>query len=191
MDDPNDNLTLVRRSPASVVLTPVMDVKLANQRLVELQEFCANYLQESKDGGTDGGDFGLIPGAGKKKTLFKSGADKLCDVYGLADRYTIISKVEDFERGLFDYTIECWLVRKTDEMFVGSGLGSCSSYEAEVPLARRAARVSGVPASHDYQRQRGVRRRLVVLDQEGRVWCEVRAERSRCHRPTDRARREP
>lgn len=122
---------LVRRSPASVVLTPVMDVKLAQQRLQELQEFCANYLQESKDGGTDGGDFGLIPGAGKKKTLFKSGADKLCDVYGLADRYTIISKVEDFDQGLFDYTIECWLVRKTDEMFVGSGLGSCSSWESK------------------------------------------------------------
>ena len=133
MDVLNDNppTALVRRSPASVVLTPVMDVKLAQHRLQELQEFCANYLQESKDGGTDGGDFGLIPGAGKKKTLFKSGADKLCDVYGLADRYSIISKVEDFDRGLFDYTIECWLVRKTDELFVGSGLGSCSSWEAK------------------------------------------------------------
>jgi hypothetical protein len=58
--------------------------RLAQQRLEELQEFCANYLQESKDGGTDGGDYGIIPGAGKKKVLFKSGAEKLCDVYGLA-----------------------------------------------------------------------------------------------------------
>ena len=134
MDDPNDNLALVRRTPreaSSVVLTPVMDVKVAQRRLEELQEFCANYLQESNDGGTDGGDFGLIPGAGKKKVLFKSGAEKLCDVYGLADRYIIISKVEDFDRGLFDYTIECTLVRKTDEMFVGSGLGSCSSWESK------------------------------------------------------------
>ena len=133
MEDPNDNLgtALVRRSPSSVVLTPVMDVKVAQRRLEELQEFCANYLQESNDGGTDGGDYGIIPGAGKKKVLFKSGAEKLCDVYGLADRYIIISKVEDFDRGLFDYTIECTLVRKTDEMFVGSGLGSCSSWESK------------------------------------------------------------
>jgi hypothetical protein len=123
--------TLMRRAPKDVVLMPVMDVRLAQQRLQELQEFCANYLQESKDGGTDGGDYGTIPGAGKRKTLFKSGAEKLCDVYGLADRYVIVSKVEDFDHGLFDYTIQCELVRKTDEMFVGSGLGSCSSFESK------------------------------------------------------------
>lgn len=131
---PNDDSTAelaVRRTPGDVVLMPVMDVARAKQRLVELQDFCAGYLQESKDGGQDGGDFGIIPGAGKKKVLLKSGAEKLCDVYGLADRYRILSKVEDFVNGLFDYTIECELVRKTDEMFVGSGLGSCSSYESK------------------------------------------------------------
>lgn len=122
---------LVRRTSSDVVLRPVMDVHLAKQRLEELQDFCAHYLQESKDGGTDGGDYGIIPGAGQKKVLLKSGAEKLCDVYGLADRYRIVSKVEDFDRGLFDYTLECTLVRKTDEMFVGSGLGSCSTYESK------------------------------------------------------------
>lgn len=127
-----ESVGLVRRAARDVVLMPVMDVKLAQQRLEELQEFCANYLQESKDGGTDGGDYGIIPGAGgKKRVLFKSGAEKLCDVYGLADRYLILSKVEDFEQGLFDYTIECHLVRKTDEMFVGSGLGACSTWESK------------------------------------------------------------
>jgi hypothetical protein len=122
---------LVRRAPGDVVLMPVMNVQLAKRRMEELQEFCAGYLQESRDGGTDGGDYGIIPGAGQKKVLLKSGAEKLCDVYGLADRYRILSKVEDFDHGLFDYTIECVLVRKTDEMFVGSGLGTCSSYEAK------------------------------------------------------------
>src|SRR4029450_10902644 len=101
------------------------------ERLAELQAFCADYLQESHDGGNDGGDYGIIPGAGKKKVLLKSGSGKLCDVYGLADRYRIVARLEDFDHGLFDYTIECELVRKTDEMFVGSGLGSCSSYEAK------------------------------------------------------------
>lgn len=124
-------MALARRQPKDVVLMPVMDVALAKARLSELQEFCANYLTESKDGGTDGGDYGVIPGAGKKKVLFKSGSEKLCDVYGLADRYRILTKVEDFDRGLFDYTIECELTRKTDEMFVGSGLGSCSSFESK------------------------------------------------------------
>lgn len=124
---------LVRRTARDAQLVPVMDVALAKRRLEELQEFCAGYLQESKDGGNDGGDFGVIPGAGagKKKVLLKSGADKLCDVYGLADRYRILLKVEDFANGLFDYTIECELVRKTDEMFVGTGIGSCSSWESK------------------------------------------------------------
>src|SRR4030095_16654372 len=122
---------LVRRTARDVVLMPVMDVKLAKERLAELQAFCADYLQESHDGGNDGGDYGIIPGAGKKKVLLKSGSEKLCDVYGLADRYRIVARLEDFDHGLFDYTIECELVRKTDEMFVGSGLGSCSSYEAK------------------------------------------------------------
>lgn len=122
-------LAVARRE--SVALTPVMDVAAANARLAELQTFCANYLQQSKDGGQDGGDFGIIPGAGKKKVLFKSGAEKLCDVYGLADRYRVTKQVEDWATGLFAYDIECDLVRRSDEMFVGSGLGSCSTYESK------------------------------------------------------------
>lgn len=131
VDAPPETRAIVRRQPKDVPLVPVMDLSFAKQRMTELQHFCADYLQESKDGGTDGGDYGIIPGAGKKKVLLKSGADKLCDVYGLADRYRIIRAVEDFDHGLFDYTIQCELYRKTDEMFVGSGLGSCSSYESK------------------------------------------------------------
>lgn len=126
----SDETALVERH-VSVALMPIMDVPQALARLKQLQEFCASYLQESKDGGGDGGDYGVIPGAGKKKVLFKSGAEKLCDIYGLADRYQILTKVEDFDKGLFDYTIECELVRKADQMFVGSGLGAASSWEAK------------------------------------------------------------
>jgi hypothetical protein len=116
---------------ASVALEPVMDVQRAKDRMAKLQEFCAHYLQESTDGGNDGGDYGVIPGAGKKKVLLKSGADKLCDVYGLADTYTILTQTNDFETGLFEYTIECRLQSKVDDSLVGSGLGSCSSFEAK------------------------------------------------------------
>lgn len=126
MDDTN---SLV--ATADLALTPVMAVEEARHRLQELQRFCQEYLQESKDGGADGGDYGLLPGAGKKRVLYKSGADKLCDLYGLADRYTILSKVEDYEKGLFDYTVECSIHRRLDGLFIGSGLGSCSSYESK------------------------------------------------------------
>ncbi len=43
------------------ILMPVMDVPTALARLEEFQAFCAKYLQESADGGQDGGDFGIMP----------------------------------------------------------------------------------------------------------------------------------
>ena len=122
-------LAVVQRS--AVMLEPVMEVEQAISRLKKLEEICANYLVQSDDGGLDGGDYGVIPGAGKKKVLFKSGAEKLCDVYGIADTYTILRCVEDWETGLFYYLIECTLRSKIDDSLIGTGLGSCSSYEAK------------------------------------------------------------
>jgi hypothetical protein len=108
-----------------------MDLAMAKKRLEVLHEFCASYLQSSADGGTDGGDYGVIPGASKKRVLFKSGGEKLTDVYGLAATYKILTQVEDFETGLFDYTIECRITSRIDDSLVGSGLGSCNSYESK------------------------------------------------------------
>ena len=124
------NLPAVRER-SSVLLMPVMDVQTAMARLEEFQAFCSHYLQESTDGGLDGGDYGPIPGAGKKKVLLKSGADKLCEIYGLYDEYLVLSSVEDWEKGLFDYTLKCVLKSRRDDSTVGSGVGSCSSFESK------------------------------------------------------------
>ena len=115
----------------SMVLRPVMTVAIASERFKELQKFVHEYLQPSSDGGTDGGDYGVIPGAGSKRVLFKSGADKLCDIYGIYDTYHITGKTEEWDTGLFDYTITCELRRRQDDMMVGTGMGSCSSYESK------------------------------------------------------------
>lgn len=115
---------------SSVLLMPVMDIQTAMARLQEFHVFCSSYLQESKDGGTDGGDYGVIPGT-KKKTLLKSGADKLCEVYGLYDEYVVISSVEEWGAGLFDYTLKCLLKSRRDDSIVGTGVGSCSSFESK------------------------------------------------------------
>jgi hypothetical protein len=123
-------VALARVERSAVLLTPVMDVRTAMARLQEFQAFCAEYLSESHDGGNDGGDYGVIPGT-KKKTLLKSGSDKLCEVYGLYDEYALISSVEDWERGLFDYTLKCLLKSRRDDSVVGTGVGSCSSYESK------------------------------------------------------------
>ena len=106
------------------ILSPVMNLAVAKRRLAEFQEFVKDYLKE-------GEDFGIIPGT-PKPTLLKPGADKLCELYGLADSYRILDKVEDYDAKppLFDYTIECTLTRLRTGLVVATGLGSCNSYES-------------------------------------------------------------
>lgn len=114
------NAEIVQSQPQPF-LTPVMNLALAKQRLQEFQGFVRDYLVE-------GEDFGRIPGT-PKPTLLKPGADKLCELYGLSDDYEFIERVEDFDRGLFDYTIKCLLTDRRSGMHVSAGLGSCNSLE--------------------------------------------------------------
>ena len=139
---------LVKAERSGVLLMPVMDVALAKARLKEFQEYVQGYLQESLDGGTDGGDFGALPGAGAKKVLLKSGADKLCEIYGLYDDYEIVARVEDWDRGLFDFELRCVLKSRRDDSIVGTGLGSCSSFESKYRwrLAQRICPSCGATA---------------------------------------------
>lgn len=121
---------IARVERSSILLMPVMDVDTARGRLAEFQRFVEGYMQESHDGGNDGGDFGTIPGAGKKKILFKQGADKLAEIYGLYDQYDIKATI-DWDRGLFDYEVTCSLRMRRDDSLVGTGVGCCSSYESK------------------------------------------------------------
>ena len=114
---------LATTQPIVTLIAPVMNVALAKERLVQLQQFVKEYL-------VDGEDFGTIPGT-PKPTLYKPGADKLCELYGLADEYTVTQRTEDFDRGLFDYEVKCTLLRKPEMSLVSSGLGSCNSYETK------------------------------------------------------------
>lgn len=104
-----------------ITIQPIMNVELAMQRLKEFQQFVDAYLK-------DGEDYGKIPGI-KKSSLWKSGAEKLCEIYGLSDDYVEMSKTIDWEKGLFDYEYKCVLSRGGH--LVGTGLGSCSSYESK------------------------------------------------------------
>lgn len=116
----NESGQLVRFEPGRT-LTPVMNLQLAKSRLAEFQKFVSEYM-------VLGEDYGQIPGT-PKPTLYKPGADKLCELYGLSDSYRVIDRLVDFDRGLFDYEIECTLSR--DAVVIATGLGSCSSFEGK------------------------------------------------------------
>ena len=118
----NTDLATVNASAGSLI-GPVMDVAMARERLMQFQQFVKEYLVE-------GEDFGTIPST-PKPTLYKPGADKLCELYGLADEYEVTQRTEDFDKGLFDYEVKCILVRKPEMTLVSSGLGSCNSYETK------------------------------------------------------------
>src|SRR5437899_3215747 len=118
-----ESYQLARAPARDIVLAPVMDIATAKKRLKEFQDFVKEYLVE-------GEDFGPIPGT-SKPTLLKPGADKLCELYGFADVPKIVNQTEDWERGLFDYTIECALISRRDGSLVATGLGSCNSYEGK------------------------------------------------------------
>lgn len=110
-------------APVGTLIGPVMNVGMAKERLVQFQQFVKEYL-------VDGEDFGTIPGT-PKPTLLKPGADKLCELYGLADDYEVTQRTEDFEKGLFDYEVKCTLISKAGQFLVSTGMGSCNSYETK------------------------------------------------------------
>ena len=128
--DATPTTTLATRERSSTLLVPAMSLEQALTRLAEFQRFCHEYLIESADGGQDGGDYGVIPGT-KKKTLLKSGAEKLCEIYALADEYVMVKEIENWESGLFAYTLKCVLKSRRDDSLVGEGLGSCSTFESK------------------------------------------------------------
>jgi predicted RNA-binding Zn-ribbon protein involved in translation (DUF1610 family) len=43
----------------------------------------------------------------------------------------VISSVENWDSGLFDYTLKCVLRSRRDDSIVGTGVGSCSSFESK------------------------------------------------------------
>jgi hypothetical protein len=124
--DPDSTLALV--APAGG-LAPLYDVAAAMHQMAQLQALVNTYLRPSSPGKTDG-DYGIIPGT-DKPTLLKSGADKLCDVYGLLPLYEELGVVEDWGTGLFAYRLRCRIVLKATGVQVGEGVGACNSRETK------------------------------------------------------------
>ncbi len=71
-------------------------------------------------------DFGVIPGT-PKPTLLKPGAEKILMLMGLTSEYEILERVENYNDGVFAYTVKCTLSKGA--MKVTEGLGSCNSKE--------------------------------------------------------------
>lgn len=93
----------------------------AQRRVQELQAFVkANMV--------NGVDYGVIPGT-PKPSLWQPGAQKLCELYGIAHDFTEVETVQDWDKGFFLYRKRCVLTMRRNGLFAGAGIGSCNSRE--------------------------------------------------------------
>ena len=76
----------------------------------------------------DGEHYGIIQGTSGKRSLFKSGAEKLCFTFGLSNKLEI--KLEQFSGGHREYTIICNLFDRSGNLR-GQGVGSASTLESK------------------------------------------------------------
>ncbi|MCX7904957.1 MAG: hypothetical protein N2486_10675 [Caloramator sp.] len=88
-----------------------------------IQNFIKSQMKE-------GEDYGKIPGS-PKPSLFKPGAEKLCNLYGFTINVDILEKVENWKEGFFYYLCKCSLRSKKTGEIISEGLGSCNSKETK------------------------------------------------------------
>lgn len=113
----------------SIINDPVVDVvpafaitlEEARNRVTMMQEFVKDMM-------VPGQDYGIIPGC-PKPTLFKSGAEKLTDIFGFSKQVTVLNRVEDWKEGLFSYEVKICLVSKRTGLIEAEGIGSCNNRE--------------------------------------------------------------
>lgn len=105
---------------------PLLSIQQATDRKKQLNQFISGVM-------TEGEDYGSIPGGQKKKVLLKPGAEKMCSIFGMAQRYLAGTVIEDWtgkDHGgepLFHYEYKCQLYR--GDRFMGEAIGSCNSWE--------------------------------------------------------------
>lgn len=105
----------------SGVLTLALTLDQAKKRVDELQKFVQAVM-------VHGIDYGTIPNT-PKPTLFKAGAEKLCEVYALAPQVSVTARMEDWENGFFAYEVKVTLISKRTGVLIAEGIGSCNSKE--------------------------------------------------------------
>lgn len=123
--DKNDNLIILKGHEEVKALSTVPEfeitLKEAKDRLVMLQNFVKEIM-------IPGVDYGVIPKC-DKPTLFKSGGEKLCDIFGFSKQFEIINRVEEWEKGIFHYEVMATLINKRTGLIEAQGIGCCNNKE--------------------------------------------------------------
>lgn len=103
-------------------------IREAKKRIDMLKKFIDEIM-------VPGVDYGIIPGI-DKPSLLKSGAEKLCDVFGFSKRVEVINRVEDWRCGIFNFEVRVTLVCKSTNVIEAEGIGCCNSRESKYSSQR-------------------------------------------------------
>lgn len=97
----------------------------------------------------EGEHYGVTPGCNTKKpTLFKAGAEKLAFVFRLSPEYKITTR--DVGNGHRDIEIVCTLRQLGSGVFMGEGVGCCSTMEAKYRFRTGPKKSTGQPVPKGY-----------------------------------------
>lgn len=120
----NNNLVVIKPNDKiefSYVPEFVITINEARERINMLQSFVKEMMIPKID-------YGFITNC-NKPALFKSGAEKLCDIFGFSKKLEILNRVEEWDKGLFHYEVKAILINKRTGMIEAEGIGSCNSKE--------------------------------------------------------------
>src|ERR1043166_7988381 len=108
-------------SVEAVIVRPAISVAEAKQLVTDMKEFRKQVL-------VPGVDFGLIPGVAKP-SLFKPGAEKLLNIFGLGVRHIPLAQIEDWDKPFFAYSYRAEVYVLRSGVVISDCEGSCNSYE--------------------------------------------------------------
>jgi hypothetical protein len=102
-----------------------MSARLADMKtkLDLVQDFFQNVMQKDLD-------YGTIPGT-DKPTLYKPGAEKLCELYGFAPIVKTKKDTRDFKTGYYLAELTMQILHRKTGIIVAEGVGEASSYESK------------------------------------------------------------
>lgn len=118
--------------PAPTNVSIIESVNL--QQVQQIMHKIAQFQAVVRSALREGHDYGRIPGAGDKPTLLKPGAEKILMLLGLSSEYEVIQQLEDYEKGLFAYTVRCVLSR--NGLKITEGVGHANTRERRYTVVR-------------------------------------------------------
>ena len=112
-------------SENEILVLPEMAIGLneAKEHLAMLQGFVNEILLPNVD-------YGIIPNC-KKPYLYKSSAEKLCDIFGFSKHFEVTGKLEDWDKKIFHYEVKATLINKRSGFIEAEGLGCCNNKESK------------------------------------------------------------